>query len=132
MCSMSCVELLYKRGRMFYDYALIAFERGDYDITVFMCEQAAQLSLKAILLRILGFIVRGHGIRELLGSLSKALESFGKIELSQEILKFVEDNRGGLNSLKKLIQVRDALRSLEVVERLFKLIWKVEGYVFSH
>ena len=78
MCSMSCVELLYKRGRMFYDYALIAFERGDYDISVFMCEQAAQLSLKAILLRILGFIVRGHGIRELLGSLSKALESFGK------------------------------------------------------
>jgi len=46
MCSMSCVELLYKRGRVFYDYALIAFERGDYDITVFMCEQAAQLSLK--------------------------------------------------------------------------------------
>jgi len=127
---------------MFYDYALIAFERGDYDITVFMCEQAAQLSLKAILLRILGFIVRGHGIRELLGSLSKALESFGKIELSQEILKFVEDNRGGLKFLEeaytssryiaRVYEKEDALRSLEVVEMLFKLIEKLEGYVFSH
>jgi len=43
-----------------------------------------QLSLKAVLLRILGLILRGHGIRGLLGSLSKALEGFGKIELSYE------------------------------------------------
>jgi len=65
-----------------------------------------------------------------------------KMELSQEILKFVEDNRGGLKFLEeaytssryiaRVYEKEDALRSLEVVERLFKLIEKVEGDVFSH
>ena len=142
MCSMNYVELLYKRGRMFYDYAIVAFERGDYDMTVFMCEQAAQLSLKAILLRILGFIPRVHGIRELLGSLSKALEGLGKAELSLDISRFVEGNREDLRSLEeaytssryiaRVYEREDALRSLKVVEKLFKLIEKVEGDVFPH
>jgi hypothetical protein len=36
--------LLRGRAVRFYDYARIAFDEGDYDMTVFMCEQAAQLS----------------------------------------------------------------------------------------
>jgi HEPN domain-containing protein len=38
---MDPVELLRRRAVRFYDYARIAFDEGDYDITVFMCEQAA-------------------------------------------------------------------------------------------
>jgi uncharacterized protein YigE (DUF2233 family) len=43
---MDPVELLRRRAVRFYDYARIAFDNGDYDITVFMCEQAAQLYTK--------------------------------------------------------------------------------------
>jgi len=34
----------------------MAFERGDYDMTLFMCEQSVQLRIKAVLLRLLGYI----------------------------------------------------------------------------
>ena len=44
MSSMDPVELLRRRAVRFYDYARIAFDNGDYNMTVFMCEQAAQLS----------------------------------------------------------------------------------------
>jgi HEPN domain-containing protein len=70
MGSMSHVELLQRRSRAFYDYASTALERGDHDVVVFMCEQAAQLRLKALLLRMLGFMPRSHRVRELLGMLS--------------------------------------------------------------
>jgi len=83
-----------------------------------------------------------HGIRELLGSLSKALEGLGKAELSLNISRFVEGNREDLRSLEeaytssryiaRVYEREDALRSLEVVEKLFKLIEKVEGDVFPH
>ena len=46
MSSMDPVELLRRRAVRFYDYARIAFGKGDYDITVFMCGQAAQLYMK--------------------------------------------------------------------------------------
>jgi HEPN domain-containing protein len=36
---MDSVELLRGRSMRFYDYARIAFDNGDYDITVFMCER---------------------------------------------------------------------------------------------
>jgi HEPN domain-containing protein len=52
----------------------MALEKRDYDIIVFMCKQALQLCLKATLLRIIGFMSRGRGLRELLRVLSKALE----------------------------------------------------------
>ncbi len=36
---MDPVELLRRRAVRFYDYARIAFDNGDYDITVSMCER---------------------------------------------------------------------------------------------
>jgi HEPN domain-containing protein len=56
--SVEHVELLRRRCRAFYSYALMVFERGDYDTAMFMCEQAVQFCLKAVLLRILGFVPR--------------------------------------------------------------------------
>jgi HEPN domain-containing protein len=68
MSSMSLIEVMQKRSRKFYEYALRALERGDYDMVMFMYEQAAQLRLKALLLRILGFTPRSHQLREFLGT----------------------------------------------------------------
>ena len=104
---MDPVELLRRRSARFYDYARIAFDNGDYDITVFMCEQATQLYMKSLLLRMLGFTPRSHRVRELLrellGILLKALDRLGRVEFSQEIARFSDVNR-------------DALRALKVVE----------------
>jgi len=97
---MDPVELLRRRAVGFYDYARIAFGKGDYDITVFMCEQAAQLYTKSLLLRMLGFTPRGHRVRELLGILLKALDRLGRVELSREIARFSDVNRDALRTLK--------------------------------
>jgi HEPN domain-containing protein len=140
MGAMNHVELLQRRSRAFYDYASTALERGDYDVVVFMCEQAAQLRLKALLLRILGFTPRSHRVRELLGMLSKSLESINKAELSREVTRFTEENKDDLRLLEEAYtrsrylaiayEREDALRSLKVVEKLFKLVEDVEGNVF--
>ena len=131
------------RGRAvrFYDYARIAFDEGDYDMTVFMYEQAAQLYTKSLLLRMLGFTPRGHRVRELLGVLLKALERLGMVELSQEIAKFNDVNRDALRLLEEaytgsrcpsgVYEREDALRALKVVEELFKLLEVVERSVSS-
>jgi HEPN domain-containing protein len=66
MSSMSLIEVMQKPSRKFYEYALRALE--SYDMVMFMCEQAAQLRLKALLLRILGFTPRSHQLREFLGT----------------------------------------------------------------
>jgi HEPN domain-containing protein len=140
MGAMNHVELLQRRSRAFYDYASTALERGDYDVVVFMCEQAAQLRLKALLLRMVGFVPRSHKVRELLGMLSKSLESISKAELSREVTRFAEENKDDLRLLEEAYarsrylatayEREDALRSLKMVEKLFKLVEDVEGNVF--
>jgi len=139
--SVEHVELLRRRCRAFYGYALMVFERGDYDTAMFMCEQAVQFCLKAVLLRILGFVPRGHGVRELLGMLSKTLEELGKLELSRQVSAFAEIYRDGLRLLEdayvgsrylaKTYEREDAARSIEVVRSLIKLVEVVEQDVFS-
>jgi HEPN domain-containing protein len=86
---MDSVELLRRRSMRFYDYARIAFDKGDYDITVSMCEKAAQLYMKSLL------------VRELLGVLLKALDRLGKVELSQESSRFSDVNRDALRLLEE-------------------------------
>jgi HEPN domain-containing protein len=140
MGSMNHVELLQRRSRAFYDYASTALERGDYDVVAFMCEQAARLRLKALLLRMLGFMPRSHRVGELLGMLSKSLEDISKAELSREVARFTEDDKDDLRLLEEAYtrsrylattyEREDALRSLRVVEKLFKLVEDVEDDVF--
>jgi HEPN domain-containing protein len=101
-----------------------------------MCEQAAQLYTKSLLLRMLGFTPRGHRVRELLGILLKALDRLGRVELSQEIAKFSDVKRDALRLLEEaytgsrcpsgVYGREDALRALKVVEELFKLLEVVE------
>jgi HEPN domain-containing protein len=59
---MDSVELLRRRSARFHDYARIAFDKGDYDMIVSMCEQAAQLYTKSLLLRMLGFTLEAIGL----------------------------------------------------------------------
>jgi HEPN domain-containing protein len=134
-------ELSRKHCRVFYEYAQQAFERCDYDTTLFMCEQAIQLCLKSILLRMLGFIPRGHGVRELLGVLSRMLREIGRMELSLRVSSFIEGHRDTLllieeayiasRYLAKTYEREDAEKAIEAAGELIKLLEGVEQDVFS-
>lgn len=141
MSSVDYVELLRRRSAAFYRQALKAFEGGDYDVAIFLCEQAAQIRLKALLLRLLGFTPRGHGLREMLGLLSKVLEKLGKAELVRRVVGFGEARRGPLKLLEEAYtgsrylprpySSEEAAEALEVVEELLKLVDEVEGGAFG-
>jgi len=77
MGSIDLVELLKKRSSLFYEYAREALSRGHYDMAMFHAEQALQLRLKALALRILGYIPRIHSVRELL-VVAKSLDAVGR------------------------------------------------------
>jgi len=141
MRTYSYVEILLRRSRLFYDYAQEALARGDYDFGVFFLEQPAQLRLKALLLRLLDFIPREHGVRELLGVIIKYLESLGKRELSSMVseyaslwrdsLRILEDAYIGARYLAKTYERVDVEKALRAVEELFRVIEVVEHNVFS-
>jgi HEPN domain-containing protein len=141
MGSYSHVEILVKRSKSFYNYALEALSRGDFDLALFLLEQAAQLRVKALLLRLLGFTPRGHRIRELLGALAKYLESLNREELAKLVSEFidvwrselrvVEEAYTGSRYLLRIYDKSDVEKALKAVEELFKVIEAVENSVFS-
>jgi HEPN domain-containing protein len=141
MESYSHVEVLVRRSKSFYSYALEAFSRGDFDLALFLLEQAAQLRVKALLLRLLGFIPKEHRIRELLGILAKYLESLNRGELARLVSQFVDVWRNELRIVEeaytssryllKTYDKGDVEKALKVVEELFKIVEAVESNVFS-
>ena len=52
----------------------------DVDLAMFFVDQGIQLYVKAVYYEIFGVKIRGHGVRELLGLLSKELETHGFID----------------------------------------------------
>jgi HEPN domain-containing protein len=70
---MDHVELLRRRSKTYYEYSREASEMGDFDIVMFMAEQAAQPHVKSPILRVLSYTPRTHRIRELLAVLAEAL-----------------------------------------------------------
>ncbi|MCD6085275.1 MAG: HEPN domain-containing protein [Desulfurococcales archaeon] len=52
---------------------------GDYDLASFLAEQAAQLYLKYVVLKITGEVPRTHSIRELLQILGKITKKENKV-----------------------------------------------------
>jgi len=141
MGSMDIVDQIRKRSRVFYEYARIAFERGDYDLSIFMYEQSIQLRLKALLLRLLGFTPRGHNVRELLGILSKTLRELGREDLAGKVDKFVEMWRSGLRVLveaytaarylPRTYERSDTAEIAKLVDSLLALLGEVEKGVFG-
>jgi len=96
--------------------------------------------LKALLLRMLGFTPRSHQLRELLGTLLKTIERFGKPELAREVQNFVDENREELRALEEAytgsrylpgVYEEDASEAVRVVENLFKILEVIEDNVFS-
>ena len=85
-----------KLKRRAHSFLKEAEEATDKDLAAFFAEQAMQLYLKAVLYEIFGDRIKGHGLRELLGILSKSLEKNGYRECAERIREFVGEFRDGL------------------------------------
>ena len=85
------IAVLKERAVKAYQRSLEAFERGDYDWSVFLLEQALQLLVKYFLAIKIGYFPRTH-------SLSLLLEEAGQID--GEFLRFLEENRDALAFLE--------------------------------
>ncbi len=138
MSSAEVVLTLKERARRFHELAMVAFERGYYDLAAFNLEQACQLLLKAELLRTRGGYPRTHSLVRLLRELGReefARENIGHLtkledayitsryyvrefhrEEIEELLRFYERFRAEVDSEDPLERVRRALRASGVRE----------------
>jgi len=99
MSSVGDVDMLRRRSEGFMSHAREALRRGEYDLACFFAEQALQLRLKALIFRVLGVLPRTHGVRELLGVVSSALEEIGRADLAEEVSKLAREFRTQLKVL---------------------------------
>lgn len=94
------VQRLKRRALRFLADAKADFNDGYYDLAAFHVEQALQLYIKAIIFELFGREYEGHGIRELLGYLSKLLKDNGYDELSRRVIDLTRDLRDELVSIE--------------------------------
>jgi len=140
MGSISFVELLKNRSSLFHEYAREALARGHHDMAVLLAGQALQLRLKALSLRMLGYVPRLHSMRELLGLVARSLDAIGRGDLAAEMRGFAERSRDALRLLDeaytaarylpKTYDEVDASRALSAVEEALKVVDEVERRVF--
>ena len=79
------VELLKNRSKVFLREAERLFQENEFDIACFNIEQAFQLYLKALIIRLTGENLRTYSIRSLLGYLIKKLKELGFEECSKKL-----------------------------------------------
>ncbi|RLI41611.1 DNA-binding protein [Candidatus Bathyarchaeota archaeon] len=89
-------EYVAKLKRRALSFLKEAEEAVDLDLAAFFAEQSMQLYLKAVLYELFGEVVRGHGLRTLLGLLSRGLERNSYSELAFKVRGFVDQHRGEL------------------------------------
>ncbi|RLI14052.1 DNA-binding protein [Candidatus Bathyarchaeota archaeon] len=139
--SFELVSVLMRRARRFLNYARMALDKGDYDLACFCADQAAQLGLKAMLLRLAGYVPRTHGLRELLGELRQSLASFGRADLAARVESFTRENRDGLRRLDEAyvagrylayeFEADEAREAIELAEEVLSLIEEVMEAAFN-
>ena len=124
------VRLLKRRALDFLEEAKIALRRGSYDIACFLAEQALQLYLKFILLKIVGDYPRTHSIKRLLGEIARLTNS-------SELRNFMRVNRARISALEdaylmaryfiKEYDEDDANDMIKLVEEIINLVNKIVG-----
>ncbi len=89
-------ETPWRRAVVYLREARRLYQEGEYDISLVMAEQAAQLAIKAVYARLLGNVPRGHNLRRLLGYLAQVLREAGREEEGTRITSFMGSNRDAL------------------------------------
>ncbi len=134
------VRVLRERASKFLQYSIEALERGEYDLSCFFAEQAVQLRLKSLILRIYGSLPRTHSMREILGILSDALDKLGYPKV-EEIRRFVRENRSSLRLLEDAYtggrylltgySRLDSEECINIARRIIDMVDRIEREVFS-
>ena len=122
------IERLLGRAKGFFEGVHFHIDRRNYDIAVFNMEQALQLYLKAVLLKLTGLYPEVHGIRLLLSYVYKytgddRIAEFVKkyrIELS-DVERAYTEAKYGITSYSQ----EDADRLLEVVIDCIRLVSEI-------
>jgi len=134
------VEKLRHRATLFLREAEKLFKEDEYDIACFNAEQAIQLYIKSVTLKLFGEIPRIHSIRELLGYLARKLYEQEFKEKAILIKEFAKENRYSLSILEDAyIDARYTIRSftkqeaseaIKTASNLIKLLKSVEKDVW--
>jgi len=125
--SLESVNIMLKKSKMFLNSAKGNIERKLYDVACFEADQAAQLFLKANILKFGGVVPRTHGIRTLLGHLASIPEIDKKT-----LTKFAAQHRSDLIMLEdaylrsrysgEAYNRQDAKKCVEVAESVIRLV----------
>ena len=135
------VELLKNRSKVFLREAERLFQENEFDIACFNIEQAFQLYLKALIIRLTGENLRTHSIRSLLGYLIKKLKELGFEECSKKLADLVKEYRDVLEILEDVYSEarygrfrfsKEITKTLIEVVKIFldNLNW-IENYVWK-
>ena len=130
-------QALWRRAHVYLKEAKRLYDEGEYDVALVMAEQSAQLALKAIYVRLLGYVPRGHALRRLLGYLATVLEEGGRGEEAkmlrnlalhrrQELLLLEDAYTQGRYELPSYTRL-DAKKGIEVAAELIGLLEKLFG-----
>ncbi len=98
---MKAFEYLRERSLRFLVEAEEDLRRGFYDLAAFHAEQAVQLYLKSMILRLSGEERRGHEIRELMAEIAFSLDVEGLNEISRELKELAKRYRREIKELEE-------------------------------
>ncbi len=98
---MKAWEIIKRRAFMYLQDAKDDLKKGFYDLACFHAEQAVQLYLKAMILRMSGEERRGHEIRELLAEIAFSLDVEGLTEISERLKELAKKYRRELRELEE-------------------------------
>ena len=131
MSSFEEFQILIKRAKDFLVEAEEAIQNNRFDLSSFFAEQAVQLYLKAVLLKIVGDYPKTHYIRVLLSRLSQVLPDDKRILLED----FMKRNRAKISELEdtyitaryipKIFGKDDAIDLVNLAKELINLVSKL-------
>ena len=131
-------NILRERAISMLEGAKWRFSRREYDLACFEAEQAAQLYVKSLLLRLCGAAPRAHRLSELLGRLYSALREDFK-DVAEELARFTSSSRRSVWFLEESYyrgrygyveySEEDGRECIDTAEKLIDLLRRVEEIV---
>ncbi|MHA1282589.1 MAG: HEPN domain-containing protein [Promethearchaeota archaeon] len=114
------IQLLFQRAKNFLETAKYRLKKGDWDLTCFLSEQAAQLYVKASILEKGGELPRTHSIRKLIGVFSRLIGE--KIQLKRESLLLLENAYLMSRYFETIYEEKEAKLAVKIAEEVISQI----------
>jgi len=117
------VKILRKRAKAFLKTAETPYQDGEYDLTVYLCEQAIQLHRKSILLEELGDYPRTHSLTYLFQLLQKIEELRNLYDIYQnnkQLVTFLEDAYIATRYLPREYSKEEAQEAIKLAHEVLK------------